>query len=289
MRRDFEPVEAKVNAKINIGLQIVRKRPDGYHDLQTVFYPTDFFTDYLRISPSEKEIAFQMESQEDLGSNDNNLCVKAFRLLQKDFGISHVEIFLKKGIPSGAGLGGGSADAAFTVRALNELFALGLSHEEMERLVAPLGADCAFFIQNRPRFAEGIGDLFSEVPEGLIDTLQGRWLLLVKPDCAVSTRAAYSGIRPSRPETPLREALTRPIRAWQNCVCNDFEDSVFPQFPEIAKWKQRLLELGAIYAAMSGSGATVFGIFEQKPDLSGPIWADWHGFCSCSEIDFRHN
>ena len=280
------------NAKINLGLNIISKRPDGYHNLETVFLPVPALHDELEINPSDASDPYSFV-QEGIAvdcPDKDNLIIRAYlRVREHCPKTGNIRIRFCKNIPFGAGLGGGSADAAFTVRALNELFALGLSHEEMERLVAPLGADCAFFIQNRPRFAEGIGDLFSEVPEGLIDTLQGRWLLLVKPDCAVSTRAAYSGIRPSRPETPLREALTRPIRTWQNCVCNDFEDSVFPQFPEIAKWKQQLLALGATYAAMSGSGATVFGIFEQKPDLSGPIWADWHGFCSCSEIDFRHN
>lgn len=280
------------NAKINLGLNIISKRPDGYHNLETVFLPVPALHDELEINLSDasEPYSFVQEGIAVDCADEDNLIIRAYlRVREHCPQVGNVRIRFRKNIPFGAGLGGGSADAAFTVRALNELFALGLNHEEMEKLVAPLGADCAFFIQNRPRFAEGIGDLFSEVPEGLIDTLQGRWLLLVKPDCAVSTRAAYSGIRPAQPETPLQQALTKPISTWQNYVRNDFEDSVFPQFPEIAQWKQRLLELGAIYAAMSGSGATVFGIFEQKPDLSGPIWADWHGFCSCSSIDFRRN
>lgn len=280
------------NAKINLGLNIVAKRPDGYHNLETVFLPVPALHDELEINRSDapQPYSFVSDGIAVDCADEDNLIVRAYLRMREQYPqVGNVHIRFRKNIPFGAGLGGGSADAAFTVRALNELFTIGLTNEEMERLVAPLGADCAFFIQNKPRFAEGIGDIFSEVPDGLLDTLHSRWLLLVKPDCAVSTRAAYSGIRPARPETPLREALTRPIPTWQDCVRNDFEDSVFPQFPEIAKWKQQLLALGATYAAMSGSGATVFGIFEQKPDLSGPIWADWHGFCSCSEIDFRHN
>ena len=277
------------NAKINLGLNIVSKRPDGYHNLETVFLPVPALHDELEITRSDAPDPYSFV-QEGIAvdcADEDNLIIRAYlRVREHCPQVGNVCIRFRKNIPFGAGLGGGSADAAFTVRALNELFALGLTNEEMERLVAPLGADCAFFIQNRPRFAEGIGDIFSEAPEGLIDTLQGRWLLLIKPDCAVSTRAAYSGIRPAQPETPLRQALTKPISTWQNYVRNDFEDSVFPQFPEIAQWKQRMLELGATYAAMSGSGATVFGIFDNKPDLSG---TDWHGFCSCSSIDFRRN
>jgi len=269
------------NAKINLGLNIVAKRPDGYHDLETVFLPVPALHDELEITRSDapEPYSFVQEGIAVDCPDTDNLIIRAYlRVRERYPQVGNVRIRFRKCIPFGAGLGGGSADAAFTVRALNDLFALNLTDEEMERLVAPLGADCAFFIQNRPRFAEGIGDIFSEVPEGLVDALQGRWLLLVKPDCAVSTRAAYSGIRPARPATPLRLALTRPISTWQHAVLNDFEDSVFPQFPEIAAWKQRLLDLGADYAAMSGSGATVFGIFQQKPDLSSPILRSWSGF-----------
>lgn len=269
------------NAKINLGLNIVAKRPDGYHDLETVFLPVPALHDELEITRSDapEPYSFVQEGIAVDCPDSDNLIIRAYlRVRERYPQVGNIRIRFRKCIPFGAGLGGGSADAAFTVRALNDLFALNLTDEEMERLVAPLGADCAFFIQNRPRFAEGIGDIFSEVPEGLIDALQGRWLLLVKPDCAVSTRAAYSGIRPARPATPLRLALTRPLSTWQHAVLNDFEDSVFPQFPEIAAWKQRLLDLGADYAAMSGSGATVFGLFRQKPDLSSPILRSWSGF-----------
>ena len=278
------------NAKINLGLNIVSKRPDGYHNLETVFLPVPELHDELEITPSDapEPYSFLQEGIAVDCPDEDNLIIRAYlRVREHCPRVGHVRIRFRKCIPFGAGLGGGSADAAFTVRALNELFSLGLTPEQMERLVTPLGADCAFFIQNRPRFAEGIGEIFSEVPQSLTDQLQGHWLLLVKPDCAVSTRAAYRGILPKRPAVALREALTRPIQTWQQTVLNDFEESVFPQFPEIAAWKQRLLDLGADYAAMSGSGATVFALFPEKPELSSPALRDWHGFTSCSQLDFQ--
>ena len=225
------------NAKINLGLNIVSKRPDGYHNLETVFLPVPELHDELEITPSDapEPYSFLQEGIAVDCPDEDNLIIRAYlRVREHCPQVGHVRIRFRKCIPFGAGLGGGSADAAFTVRALNELFSLGLTPEQMEHLVTPLGADCAFFIQNRPRFAEGIGEIFSEVPQSLIDQLQGHWLLLVKPDCAVSTRAAYRGILPKRPAVALREALSQPISNWQQTVLNDFEESVFPQFPEIA-------------------------------------------------------
>ena len=276
------------NAKINLGLNIISKRPDGYHNLETVFLPVPGLHDELEITVSDAPEPYSFE-QEGIAVDcpaEDNLIIRAYlRVREHCPQVGNVCIRFRKCIPFGAGLGGGSADAAFTVKALNELFSLGMTPEEMERLVTPLGADCAFFIQNRPRFAEGVGEIFSEVPEGLNDQLRGKWLLLVKPDCAVSTRAAYQGIRPHRPAVALKDALTRPIQTWQQTVLNDFEESVFPQFPEIAAWKQRLLDLGALYVAMSGSGATVFGLFPEKPDFSSPILRDWQGFYSCAQLE----
>ena len=259
MRRDFEPVEAKVNAKINIGLQIVRKRPDGYHDLQTVFYPTDFFTDYLRISPSEKEIAFQMESQEDLGSNDNNLCVKAFRLLQKDFGISHVEIFLKKGIPSGAGLGGGSADAAFTLKILRDIFQLPINQEKMIEYALQLGSDVPFFLLNKPVYATGRGEVMTPID---LDLSNYR-LKIVKPDIHISTKEAYAGVTPRESDIFLPDILKKSPNDWKNLVVNDFEESLFNKIPALKTVKEGLYQEGALYASMSGSGSAFFGIFPK--------------------------
>ena len=262
------------NAKINLGLNIVCKRPDGYHDLETVFLPVKGLCDELWIGRTDGSMELRKDGlpysfeQEGLTvdcSAGDNLIIKSYvRVRERYAGVDNTCIRFKKNIPFGAGLGGGSADAAFTVTALNALYELGMSPEEMEKLVAPLGADCAFFVQNRARFAEGVGDVFSEAPKGLEEQLRGKWLLLVKPNCAVSTKMAYQGIVPKRPAISLKEALSGPIDTWQETVKNDFEESVFPQFPEIAAVKSRLLEMGALYASMSGSGATVFGIYDKQ-------------------------
>lgn len=259
MRRDFEPVEAKVNAKVNIGLQIVRKREDGYHDLQTVFYPTDFFTDTLRISPANAEILFRMESKEDLGSPDKNLCIKAFRLLQKDFGISNVEIFLTKGIPSGAGLGGGSADAAFTLKLLRDIFQLPVNEEKMIEYALQLGSDVPFFLLNQPAYATGRGEVMTPVD---LD-LTGYRLKIVKPDVQVSTKEAYAGITPKESDLFLPDVLQRDVKEWDGLVMNDFEESVFSKHPELREIKRTLYEEGALYASMSGSGSALFGLFSD--------------------------
>ena len=258
MKKDFEPVEARVNAKINIGLQIVRKRPDGYHDLQTVFYPTDFFTDYLRISPSEEEIVFNMESREDLGDADNNLCVKAFRLLQKDFGISNVEIFLRKGIPSGAGLGGGSADAAFTLKMLRDIFQLPVNEKKMIEYALRLGSDVPFFLYNKPVYATGRGEVMTPID---LD-LSPYWLKIVKPNIHISTKEAYAGVTPRESEVFLPQVLQQNVRTWKEDVVNDFEFSLFEKIPELKTVKEELYREGALYASMSGSGSAFFGIFQ---------------------------
>jgi 4-diphosphocytidyl-2-C-methyl-D-erythritol kinase len=257
MRKDFEPVEARVNAKINIGLQIVRKRPDGYHDLQTVFYPTDFFTDYLRISSSEQEIVFKMDSREDLGDADNNLCVKAFRLLQKDYGISHVEIFLRKGIPSGAGLGGGSADAAFMLTMLRDIFQLPIDEEKMVDYALQLGSDVPFFLYNKPMYATGRGEVMTPID---LDLSPYR-LKIVKPDIHISTKEAYAGVTPHENEVFLPQVLQQNVRTWKEVVVNDFEFSLFKKIPELKSVKEELYREGALYASMSGSGSAFFGVF----------------------------
>ena len=257
MKKDFEPVEARMNAKINIGLQIVRKRPDGYHDLQTVFYPTDFFTDFLRISPSEEEIVFNIESQEDLGDSDNNLCVKAFRLLQKDFGISNVEIFLRKGIPSGAGLGGGSADAAFTLKMLRDIFQLPVDEKKMVDYALQLGSDVPFFLYNNPMYATGRGEVMTPID---LDLSPYR-LKIVKPDIHISTKEAYAGVTPHKSGVFLPQVLQQDVRTWKEAVVNDFEFSLFEKIPELKTVKEGLYREGALYASMSGSGSAFFGIF----------------------------
>lgn len=259
MRKDFEPVTAKVNAKINIGLQIVRKRLDGYHDLQTVFYPTDFFADFLRISPSDQELVFRMESSEDLGSNENNLCVKAFRLLQRYFGISNVEIFLKKGIPSGAGLGGGSADAAFTLKMLQNIFHLPVHEEMMIDYALQLGSDVPFFLLNKPVYATGRGEVMTPID---LDLSNYR-LKIVKPDIHISTKEAYSGVTPYESDIFIPEILKSHPESWKELVVNDFEESLFQKIPELKTVKDSLYQEGALYASMSGSGSAFFGIFPK--------------------------
>ena len=253
----FEPVSARVNAKINIGLQIVRKRSDGYHDLQTVFYPTDFFTDILRIAPSSEEVLFRVESREDLGNPDNNLCVKAFRLLQHDFGISGVEISLHKGIPTGAGLGGGSADAAFTLKMLADAFQLPVTEAKMQEYALQLGSDVPFFLHNRPMYATGRGEVLTPVD---VDLSSYR-LKIVKPDIHVSTKEAYADILPKTPNVFLPNVLQQNIETWEGLVTNDFETSVFLKYPELREIKASLYREGALYASMSGSGSAVFGVF----------------------------
>lgn len=254
------------NAKINLGLNVVRKRPDGYHDLETVFYPIPLY-DRLEVTPLEGTEPYRlvMDGNAIEGTAEDNLVIKALRLLQKEgFNIPAVQINLTKQIPSGAGMGGGSADAAFMLRALNELFCLQISIPKLEEYAARLGADCAIFIQNKPVYAEGIGNVFTEID---LD-LRGYYLVVIKPDIFISTKAAFSQIRPSASVNSLLDIIKRPVEEWKDFMYNDFEKSVFPQFPEIARLKQQLYDNGALYAAMSGSGSSLFGIFKTRQQLA---------------------
>jgi 4-diphosphocytidyl-2-C-methyl-D-erythritol kinase len=255
------------NAKINIGLNVVARRPDGYHDLETVFYSIDL-QDALEVHGINEEEpmtgdGFQLKVGGTVlgGVPNDNLVVRAFQLLRREFPekVKPVSIYLFKHVPTGAGLGGGSSDAAFMLKLLNERFDLGLTTEELEERAARIGADCAFFIQDRPVFAEGIGNVFSDIQL----SLTGKSLVLVKPDVFVSTADAYRSVVPQRPEKSLKELLAQPIETWKDTVVNDFEASVFPKYPEIAAIKDLLYDLGAVYASMSGSGAAVYGIFDQ--------------------------
>lgn len=251
------------NAKINLGLNIVEKRPDGYHNLETVFYPIPV-KDALEFVPSAKAAtSFSLSGIEVGGDAESNLVMRALRLLEKDFSIPPIDIFMEKAIPFGAGLGGGSADAAFMLKMLNAEFRLQLSDCQLEAYAAQLGADCAFFIKNKPVFATGIGTVF----EPIDFSLKGYFLVLVKPDIHVSTPLAYSLVRPHAPEFPLKEWLQKPIEEWKGHVVNDFELSVFTKFPAIAAIKDELYRQGALYASMSGSGSSVFGLFDKEVDL----------------------
>lgn len=262
------------NAKINLGLNIVEKRPDGYHNLETIFYPINL-QDALEVTRREnndKEYTLHISGSPLEGEPEDNLVVKAYKLLKKDYpGLLPVDIHMYKHIPAGAGLGGGSSDAACMIKLLNDKFSLGLSTERMEEYAVKLGADCAFFIRNKPVFATGIGNLFEPVEL----SLKGYHIILIKPDIFVSTRDAFAEIKPVRPAVSLKEIVKQPMETWKNSMKNDFEDSVFKKFPEIAAIKDELYDLGAVYAAMSGSGSSVYGIFKA------PIENVEDKFCGC--------
>lgn len=253
------------NAKINLGLNIVEKRPDGYHNLETIFYPIPL-QDALEITPwegGERKYKLAQSGIQIAGDDENNLVVKAYKLLDSLYNLPPIEINLLKHIPSGAGLGGGSADAAFMLCMLNQHFQLNIPNEQLEVYAAQLGADCAFFVENKPTFAEGIGNIFSPIEL----SLKGYKLLLVKPDIFVSTRDAFAQIKPKRPTISLKEVAKMPVEAWKTYMVNDFEESVFPQFPAIADIKAKLYDMGAIYASMSGSGSSVFALFKGDATL----------------------
>ena len=249
------------NAKINIGLNIVEKRTDGYHNLETIFYPINL-QDALEVKPlTDSEDAYDLHVMGNAieGPAESNLVVKAYELLAKDFDIPAVDIHLFKHIPTQAGLGGGSADCAFMIKLLNEKFKLGLDLDQMEAYAAKLGADCAFFVRNEPVFATGIGNIF----EPIRVSLSGHYIVLVKPDIAVPTRDAFALVKPRRPEVSLKELIQQPLATWKDTIKNDFEESVFAKYPEIAAIKDELYDLGAVYASMSGSGSAVYGIFDH--------------------------
>lgn len=253
------------NAKINIGLNITEKRPDGYHNLETIFYPVPV-EDALEIhilNEGSGKFRLHQAGLEIAGEVENNLVVKAYKLLDGEFDLPPVDIHLFKHIPSGAGLGGGSADAAFMLKLLNERFSLGLANETLEEYAARLGADCAFFIKNQPTYAEGIGNIFSPISL----SLQGYRIWIVKPDIFVSTRDAFSQIKPHHPEKSLKEIIQFPIEEWKDYMVNDFEESVFPQFPAIRDIKDEMYRQGAVYASMSGSGSSVYGLFKADAVL----------------------
>jgi 4-diphosphocytidyl-2-C-methyl-D-erythritol kinase len=252
---------AFANAKINLGLQVSRKRTDGYHDLETVFYPVRV-NDVIELTDAAVT-SFVSSGIEIPGNAVDNLCMKAFDALKKDFDLPAQQITLLKNIPIGAGLGGGSSDAAFLVKLLNDKFSLQLSEQQMEDYVRPLGADCAFFIANKPVYAEGIGDVFSPVELDL-STYE---IVVLKPDVHVSTADAYRGIVPSLPKESVKDLIHLPLKDWRTSIFNDFEKTVFLKHSQIKRLKEDLYQKGAIFALMSGSGSSVFGIFEKRPDL----------------------
>lgn len=282
------------NVKINLGLNVLRKREDGFHDLETLFVPYFGISDTLEIvvgdDYSRTSAALFGRYGEPDGcageapmlaqgiSEDGKLMItiarkegvdwdplkdltaKAYRILAEDFELPPVKIFLEKTSPVGAGLGGGSADAAFALKMLDELCGLGLSEEQLASYASRLGSDCAFFVYNRPMIGEGRGEILSEYPV----SLEGYELQVLTPEgISVSTKDAYSGIRPHLPEVPLREALARPIEEWDGTLVNDFEETVFAKYPELAAIKRSLYDSGAAYASMSGSGSALFALYRM--------------------------
>ena len=241
------------NAKINLGLHVVRKRTDGYHDIETLFYPVPELCDILELVPADR---FEMHLYH-AEIEGENLCEKAWRLLAQRFDIPPVAIHLYKKIPMGAGLGGGSADAAFTLTGLNSLFGLNLPKEELAGLAAQLGSDCAFFVFNRPMLARGRGEILTP-----FDFSLGDHALRIYPQPVfVSTREAYAGIHPHEPAHRIESVLRLPIERWDGLLVNDFEETVFARHPELVAAKQALYDEGAVYAAMSGSGSALFAIY----------------------------
>ena len=256
-------------AKINLGLNVVEKRADGYHNLQTVFFPVPLL-DALDVQemgaefPSQYDCDLKVSNIHIDGDEQRNLVVRAYNLLKQDFpDIPRVHAHLYKGIPTQAGMGGGSSDCGFMITLLNKMFNLGLSDEQMIQYAARLGADCAFFILNKPCYAEGIGEKLQPIQL----SLSGWYLSLVRPDIPVSTREAFALIKPHYPEFNCKEVVQLPVEEWRGKLTNDFEDSVFAVHPELGAVKDRLYELGATYAAMSGSGSTLFALSKQPLHL----------------------
>ncbi len=247
------------NAKINIGLNVVSKREDGYHNLETIFFPVKL-ADALEFAEAE-ETTLTISGIQIHGEHEQNLVLKAYHLLKTDFNLPQLKFHLHKVIPFGAGLGGGSSDAAFTLKMLNDYFKLGLTQHNLELYAAQIGADCPFFILNKPTFATGIGNKFHDIELNLSDYE----IVILKPDILVSTPEAYKNVIPRNPKFRLTEIIKTPVTDWKNLVVNDFEKSVLPKYPQIAELKQLLYDLGAGFASMSGSGSAVFGIFRHLP------------------------
>ena len=245
------------NAKINLGLHITGKRSDGYHTIETIFYPIPL-TDALEVVVSDKTSFTQTGIKLDSLPEDN-LVMKAYNLMSKKYKIPPLEIYLKKAIPSGAGLGGGSADAAFMLKLVDNMFECNIKYDKLEKIACSIGADCPFFIHNKPVIATGTGNIF--ISSGV--SLKGYTIYLIKPPVTVSTKEAYSIVKPKKADFSLKELPSIPVPEWRNVLKNHFEPSVFDKYPVIGDIKEKLYSLGAEYAAMSGSGSSVFGLFKN--------------------------
>ena len=253
----------RANCKINIGLDVLRRRADGFHDLSTVMAPVPELYDIIEVIPSVEMHLEQRGFIVDCPI-EKNLCIKAARLMQQRYNIGNVAITLDKRVPFGAGLGGGSSDATAVIIAINETFKLNLSEAELINCAAALGSDTAFFVRNTPQLCTGRGEIMTPIAL----PLTGLWLVVAKPEEGVSTAEAYGGVKPAEPNIPLEQRLQLPVNQWQSIIKNDFEPHIFEAHPTIANLKQKLIEAGAIYASMSGSGSAVFGLFTEQPKLN---------------------
>ena len=274
--REFYP-----NAKINIGLNIVNRRPDGFHDIETVFYPISLYDHLLyRDAEDADDEGFVVWSSirtigrvkdtsihDELSKGGDNIVKKALALIREHYDVPPIDVVLMKQIPVGAGLGGGSADAAFFIKEMNGRFNLGMSTDQMKELAATLGSDCAFFIDNTPKYATGRGEVMQPVPS----VLDGYKIKVIKPLFNISTKEAYSKVKPQEPKSSLLEDFKRPVCEWKDRIKNDFEQFLFPEHPELQRYKDALYASGAIYASMTGSGSALYGIFDGDPVLSDEI------------------
>jgi 4-diphosphocytidyl-2-C-methyl-D-erythritol kinase len=254
------------NAKINIGLNILRRRNDGYHDIETIFYPVKL-CDILEIieNPPDSHLpAFHNTGLQMDVPLDKNLCIKAYHLLKNEHKLPEISIHLHKIIPFGAGLGGGSSDAVFTVTLLNKFFSLGLTNDKIKNYALMLGSDCVFFTENKPLIARGRGELIEHVDL----SLTGYNIVIVKPQFGISTIEAYSEVIPHKPACNLEDSIQTSIEKWPELIGNDFEKHLFDKYPELPKIKEKLYKIGALYASMSGSGSAIYGIFKDEQDIT---------------------
>ncbi len=269
------------NCKINLGLHVTEKRADGFHSIETILIPADW-QDILEIVPEEKEssdIDIKCTGIRLFGTKEKNLCLRAYKLLAQHYNLPLVKMHLHKIIPVGAGLGGGSSDAAHTIMILNKIFKLNISEKDQENFASQLGSDCSFFIRNKPVLATGKGEIFEPVKI----KLKNIFCVIVKPRIHISTSEAYSWIKPAKRSTSLKDLIQQPISDWKNSIENDFEKVVFVKYPTIKNIKTRLYKLGAVYASMSGSGSAVYALFNEEKHLntyfrSSTVWSGTMNF-----------
>ncbi|MES2134564.1 MAG: 4-(cytidine 5'-diphospho)-2-C-methyl-D-erythritol kinase [Bacteroidota bacterium] len=253
------------NAKINLGLFITEKRPDGFHNIESVFYPVGWndALEVIETPNANKPFTLVLSGLPIHGAIEDNLLYKAFQLITEKRPLPKLTVYLHKTLPMGAGLGGGSSDCAFFINLLNTQFNLNLSEEERLNIARPLGSDCAFFIKNRPIFAHHKGDVFKDIA---LD-LSAYYIAIVFPNVHSNTKEAYSLVKPKQSKVSLLDIISQPVNTWKNIMVNDFEPSIFTKYPTVENTKQQLYNAGAVYASMSGSGSAVFGLFESMPQM----------------------